>query len=93
MENEISLEKLDRYFGLTERGLAEVKENIIEGREVDAKEIVDMVSNYVLDAHHFKEKGDIVNAFAALNYAHGWLDCGVRLRVFDVDDDTLFTIC
>lgn len=93
MENEISAEKLKKYFDLTERGLAEVKANVVGGREADAQEIIDMVSNYVSDAHHFKDKGDWVNAFAALNYAHGWLDSGVRLNVFDVDDDSLFTIC
>jgi len=27
-----------------------------------------------------------------LNYGHGWLDCGVRLDVFDVTDDKLFTV-
>jgi hypothetical protein len=93
MENEISAEKLKRYFGLTERGLEEVKDNIIEGKEAEAKEIIDMVTNYVSDAHHFEEKGDWVCAFAALNYAHGWLDSGVRLKVFDVDNDELFTVC
>jgi uncharacterized protein len=93
MENEISEEKLNKYFDLTETALLEVKNNIIKGREVDAKEIIDMVENYVSDAHHFKEKDDWVNAFAALNYAHGWLDSGVRLRVFDVHDDKLFTVC
>lgn len=92
MENKISAEKLAKYFKLTETALGEVKKNIIEGREVDAKEIIDMVSNYVSDAHHFEDKGDIVNAFAALNYAHGWLDSGVRLKVFDVNDDRLFTV-
>ena len=93
MDNEISEEKLEKYFDLTETALTEVKNNIISGREIDAKEIIDMVSNYVSDAHHFEDKGDWVNAFAALNYAHGWLDSGVRLKVFDVDDDRLFTVC
>ena len=93
MDNEISEEKLAKYFKLTETALAEVKKNIILGKEVEAKEIIDMVSNYVSDAHHFFDKGDWVNAFAALNYAHGWLDSGVRLKVFDVNDDRLFTVC
>ncbi|MBU2577097.1 MAG: DUF357 domain-containing protein [Nanoarchaeota archaeon] len=93
MENEITPEKLKKYFKLTETALAEVKKKIIEGKEAEAKEIIDMVTNYVSDAHHFKDKGDLVNAFAALNYAHGWLDSGVRLKVFDVDDDRLFTVC
>ena len=93
MDNEISEEKLKKYFALTETALAEVKKNVISGKEVEAKEIVDMVSNYVSDAHHFEDKDDWVNAFAALNYAHGWLDSGVRLKVFDVTDDRLFTVC
>ncbi len=93
MENKISAEKLKKYFKLTERGLAEVKKNIFKGKESEGKEIIEMVENYVSDAHHFKDKGDWVNAFAALNYAHGWLDSGVRLKVFDVDDDELFTVC
>ena len=92
MEDKISRKKLDRYFDLTERGLAEVKGNVISGKESEGKEIVDMVSNYVSDVRHFEGKGDWVNAFAALAYAHGWLDCGVRTGVFDVDDDELFTV-
>jgi uncharacterized protein len=93
MEDKITPEKVAKYFKLTETALAEVKKNIIEGKEAEAKEIIDMVSNYVSDAHHFEDKEDLVNAFAALNYAHGWLDSGVRLKVFDVNDDKLFTVC
>lgn len=93
MENEISVEKVKKYFNLTETALKEVKKNIIEGKESEAKEIIDMVENYVSDAHHFEDNGDLVNSFAALNYAHGWLDSGVRLKIFDVDDDKLFTVC
>ena len=39
-----------------------------------------------------KEKDDFVNAFGALNYAHGWIDSGVRLGIFNVYDDKLFTV-
>ena len=93
MDNEISEEKLKKYFNLTETALSEVKKNIISGKEREAGEIVDMVSNYLSDAKHFESKGDFVNAFAALNYSHGWLDCGVRTGVFDVSDRDLFTVC
>ncbi len=92
MENEITNEKLEKYFKLTSKALEVVKKNIIKGKENYAKEIIDMVENYLSDAKHFEEKGDLVNAFAALNYAHGWLDSGVRLDVFNVDDDKLFTV-
>ncbi|MCL5018511.1 MAG: DUF357 domain-containing protein [Candidatus Pacearchaeota archaeon] len=92
MKAEITKEKLGKYFALTSEALKEVKKNIIKGKEKYAKEIIDMVSNYLSDAKHFEKKGDFVNAFAALNYAHGWLDSGVRLDVFDVKNDKLFTI-
>ena len=39
-----------------------------------------MVENYLSDAKHFELKKDYVDTFA-LNYAHGWLDSGVRLDV------------
>jgi len=92
MKKEITKEKLDRYFELTQNALKKVKESIIKGKENYAKEIIEMVENYLSDARHFESKGDLVNAFAALNYAHGWLDAGVRLDIFDVDDDRLFTV-
>lgn len=91
--NEISKEKIEKYFNLTESALAIIKKNIISGKEEEAKEIIEMVTNYVSDAHHFFDNGDWINCFAALNYAHGWIDSGVRLKVFDVHDDKLFTVC
>lgn len=92
MENKVTKEKIDKYFKLTSTALKEVKKNIIKGKEKYAKEIIDMVENYLSDAETFEKKGDFVNTFAALNYAHGWLDSGVRLDIFDVKDDKLFTI-
>jgi uncharacterized protein len=88
----ITKEKLGKYFRLTSTALEDVKKNVIKGKEKEAKEIIEMVSNYLSDARHFEKKGDFVNAFAALNYAHGWLDSGVRLDVFNVKDDKLFTV-
>jgi uncharacterized protein len=91
-EDKITEEKLSKYFDVTSRALIEVKKNVIEGKKNYAKEIIDMVENYFSDARHFKNKKDFVNAFAALNYAHGWIDSGVRLDIFNVHDDKLFTV-
>lgn len=92
MENKITKEKLKKYFKLTSDALKEAKTNVINGKENYAKQIINMVSNYLSDAEHFEKKQDFVNAFAALNYAHGWLDAGVRLDVFNVKNNKLFTI-
>ena len=92
MDDKITKEKIEKYKKLTSEALKEVKGNIIKNREKEAKEIIDMVSNYLSDAKYFKKKGDFVNSFAALNYAHGWLDSGVRLGIFNVKNNKLFTI-
>ncbi|MEK6945228.1 MAG: DUF357 domain-containing protein [Nanoarchaeota archaeon] len=92
MEKTITKEKLEKYFTLTSKALEQVKKSIIKGKEKEAKEIIEMTTNYLLDAKHFEKKGDFVNAFGALNYAHGWLDSGVRLEIFDVKDNKLFTV-
>ena len=92
MQNRITREKLDKYARITSTALEEARKKIAKGKEKEAKEIIEMASNYISDAGHFKEKKDFVNAFAALNYAHGWLDSGARLGIFDVKDNKLFTV-
>jgi len=92
MKNTITKTKLEKYLRLTTTALAKAKKAVIEGKEKEAKEIINMVSNYLSDAKYFRDKEKYVDSFAALNYAHGWLDSGVRLEIFNVDDNKLFTI-
>lgn len=92
MQNRITKQKIEKYFRITEKALEIAKENIIKKKQKQAKEIIQMVENYLSDAKYFEKKHDLINAFAAINYAHGWIDSGVRLDIFDVKDDKLFTI-
>lgn len=92
MDNKITKTKIDKYRKLTTKALREVKKNIVNGKTKEAKEIIEMVTNYLGDSRYFFEREDYVNTFAALNYAHGWIDAGVRLGIFDVHDNKLFTI-
>lgn len=58
-----------------------------------AEDFLNMARSYFSDAKHFFENGELVNAFASVNYAHGWLDAAARLGLFDVGlDDKLFTL-
>ena len=89
----ITPEKLDKYFEVTRKAIEMVKDRgFDETRQNNAKDILDMAERYFSDANHFKDKGDLVNAFACLNYAHGWLDAGARLKLFNVKDSKLFTV-
>lgn len=82
--------RLGKYRKITEQALKKAKKAIAKGKEKEAKEIIEMVECYLSDSKHFEEKGHFVNAYGCLNYAHGWLDCGARLKVFKVNDSRLF---
>ena len=90
--DQVTDEKLDKYFALSEEAYEMAKNAVDPEKKEDAEIILDMVSRYISDAKHFREGGDKVTSFAALNYAHGWLDCGARLRYFLVTDNRLFTV-
>ena len=58
-----------------------------------AEDFLNMATSYYNDAKHFRDKEDHLRALACVNYAHGWLDAGARLGIFDVsEDDRLFTL-
>lgn len=96
MEDTIAKEKLDKYFKITKEAFEKAKKTPISKKAAvfsDARDdFLDMISRYISDAAHFESKKDFVNAFAALNYAHGWLDAGARLGLWDVHDNRLFTV-
>ena len=92
MNDKITEEKIKKYKKITKKALGIAKKNISKKRKEEAKEIISMVENYVSDAEYFEKKGDYVNAFAAINYSHGWLDSGARLKIFNVKNNKLFTV-
>jgi hypothetical protein len=95
MRDHITQEHMQRYLDITRRALDKVRMAAPErsfNRKL-ADSFLEMARTYYDDATHFREQGDLVNAFACVNYAHGWLDCGARIGLFDVgQDDQLFTL-
>ncbi len=87
--HEAGLDIVDKYFLITEKALKKVK--IAEQKEIDftsaAKDFLDMARRYFDDASYFRDKGDIARAYAAVSYAHAWLDAGARLGLFDFGKD------
>ena len=91
--------KIKKYFSITEQAFekaksAPIKELKNQNSDPDLKrtrdDFLDTVNRYIRDAKYFEEQGKIVEAFAALNYAHGWLDAGAKLGLWIVDDGRLF---
>ncbi len=93
---ELTQERLEKYLDVTARAIDKVKinsEGEIGSWKSTAEDFFDMAKRYYGDAIYFKENGRDVDAFAAVNYAHGWLDAGARIGLFDVDrDNVLFTV-
>ena len=90
VERQISDSRLQKYFRITEEALAMAEAHLIDTEQ--ARTVLEMARLYVKDAQHFEKQGQKVTAFAALNYAHGWLDAGARLGLFAVKDSRLFTV-
>ncbi|MFT4250104.1 MAG: DUF357 domain-containing protein [Candidatus Woesearchaeota archaeon] len=86
----VSEELFKKYHALSSQALVLARKAPILDASA-AKEIFVMVENYLSDATYFFSQEDIVRAFAAVNYAHGWLDCGARLGVYEVHDNKYFT--
>jgi hypothetical protein len=95
MRDQITQEHMQRYLDITRRALDKVRMAAPErsfNRKL-ADSFLEMAKTYYDDAMHFRDQGDLVNAFACVNYSHGWLDCGARIGLFDVgQDDQLFTL-
>jgi hypothetical protein len=90
MNDYVTPELFHKYHKLSTEALAIAQNAPIN--DIDAsQEIFSMVQNYLDDAKHFFSQNDYVRAFAAVNYAHGWLDCGARLKVYTVTDNHYFT--
>jgi hypothetical protein len=89
--DKVTKEKLNRYFDLTRRAFQKIK--VTDKDKELAEDFLDMAKRYYEDAKHFREKGDLVTAFAAVTYAHAWLDAGARSKLFDVGgDNELFVV-
>ena len=92
---EITEERMNKYLNTTAKAIEKVK--IASPPRSHFKKLAEdtlaMAMSYFMDAKAFARDGNYVLAYGAVNYAHGWLDAGARMGLFDVDeDDQLFTL-
>jgi len=80
---------LARYLRLTREALALVRPGTPERSFLrgGSEDFLAMARSYLADAEHFSAAGDRDRALAAVSYAHGWLDAGVRLGLLDGQGD------
>jgi len=80
--------RLEKYIKLTEQAIKKVNKQKIKNK--DAIKLVHLANCYYQDALYFKEKKDYLNAFAAINYAHAFLDSAVLIGLINIKDSRLF---
>jgi len=87
-------EKVKRYENLLSRALLAYEVAAQENSHLRkvADDFSTMAQAYYNDGRFFLEHEDNVNALACFSYGHAWLDAGVKLGVFKVSDENLFTI-
>jgi hypothetical protein len=92
---EVTLELVEKYLALTAaaRGKATPihSSDSKEGQHLST--MMEMADSYTSDSKWFAEQGDLVRAFGAINYAHAWIDCAVKIGLLDGHgDDDMFTL-
>ncbi len=87
-------EKVKRYEELLHKALNAFEIVVQENSHLKkvAEDYSNMANSYYDDGLHFIEEEDMVNALICFSYGHAWLDAGVKLGVFKVSDENLFTI-
>lgn len=95
IEDVVTEQKIEHYLDLTKRARekATVMPELGEEDMSRIKIMLRMADDYFSDANYFKNQGDYVRAFGAINYAHAWIDAGVKIGLLDGHgDDVLFTL-
>ena len=92
---EITEERMQKYLNTTSKAIDKVEIAPPPRSHLKklAEDFLAMAISYFMDAKAFASDGNYVLAYGAVNYAHGWLDAGARMGLFDVgEDEDLFTL-
>lgn len=87
-------EKVKRYERLLQEALNAYEVAPLEKSHLSnvALDFANMAKSYYNDGKHFMKEDDPVNALVCFSYGHAWLDAGVKLGIFKVSNENLFTI-
>ncbi len=90
----LTIERVNHYLSITKQARAKATPMAsTPNEELMLKTLLSMADDYSNDAQYFLDQGDLIRAFGAINYAHAWIDAGVKLRLLDGHgDDVLFTL-
>ncbi len=91
----LTVARVESYLDITRRARAKATPKVVEGstEATHLAVMLRMADDYASDAQHFLTVGDLVRAFGAINYAHAWIDAGVKIGWLDGhNDDVLFTL-
>jgi len=90
----LTVDRVKHYLSITEKARSKATSLASTAEEESmVTTLLSMADDYASDAQYFLKQGDPIRAFGAINYAHAWIDAGVKLRLLDGHgDDVLFTL-
>ena len=91
----LTVERVASYLDITRRAREKATPLVEAGSPEDGQlnTMLRMADDYAADAQYFLENGDLVRSFGAINYAHAWIDAGVKIGWLNGhEDDVLFTL-
>tara|TARA_Y100000022_G_C12965281_1_gene246586 strand:- start:63 stop:356 length:294 start_codon:yes stop_codon:yes gene_type:complete len=90
----VTIERVEKYISLTEEARKKATPTKLNPENSEKlSSMLRMCDDYFSDARYFMQKGDLVRAFGAINYAHAWIDAAVKIGFMDGQgDDDLFTL-
>ncbi len=79
-------ERLVKYLKKAENKFKEatISPALSEEQKKISKKIIEYSLNYFDDAKHFYDKGMLIDSFAALEYAEGYLDAGIHTGLIQI---------
>ena len=89
------IERIEKYRTLTGKALVKIKikNGLTSEMKEHALDFLEMARAYYNDSIYLQEKKLLLESLCALSYAHGWLDSGVRLGLFEAfGDNKLFVL-
>lgn len=89
---ELSDKTVDKHFEVVGEALAKVQitKKLSKEKKELAQNMLDVAQRHFDDAATFRERGEIIKAFASINYVEGVLDAGACLGFFRRDSIELF---
>ncbi len=85
MENEL-IKKIKKNQEMMGEVFKSLKINDLDGNINSGNDLLGIAKDYFSDSFYFMNKEDYINAFEAIIISWAYIDAGIRIGIFKIDD-------